>query len=103
MRDNLSEAVARYVVIDKTSVYSMNSNPDFDDHIYKCLLMTMAVLQAEDVTASFLSKGDLNDHHQEWLGYITTNCPSVTALDCATVSGCDQLVIGPTHARGGTS
>ena len=26
----------------------------------------------------------------------------VVALDFATVSGCDQLVIGPTHARGGT-
>ena len=26
----------------------------------------------------------------------------VAALDFATVSGCDQLVIGPTHARGGT-
>ena len=26
----------------------------------------------------------------------------VAALDFATVSGCDQLVIGPTHARAGT-
>ena len=24
------------------------------------------------------------------------------AFDFATVSGCDQLVVGPTHARGGT-
>ena len=30
------------------------------------------------------------------------NRHGVAALDFATVSGCDQLVIGPTHARGGT-
>ena len=24
------------------------------------------------------------------------------AFDFSTVSGCDQLVVGPTHARGGT-
>ena len=46
--------------------------------------------------------GDLNGHHQEWLGSTTTNRHGVTAFDFATVSGCDQLVIGPTHASGGT-
>ena len=30
------------------------------------------------------------------------NSHGVEALDFATLSGCDQLVIGPTHARGGT-
>ena len=46
--------------------------------------------------------GDLNGHHQEWLGSTTTNRHGVAAFDFATVSGCDQLVVGPTHARGGT-
>ena len=46
--------------------------------------------------------GDLNGHHQEWLGSTTTNRHEVAAFDIATVSGCDQLVVGPTHARGGT-
>ena len=46
--------------------------------------------------------GDLNDHLQEWLGSTTTNRHGVAAFDFATVSGCDQLVVGPTHARGGT-
>ena len=46
--------------------------------------------------------GDLNGHHQEWLGTSTTNRHGVAALDFATVSGCDQLVFGPTCARGGT-
>ena len=33
---------------------------------------------------------------------IITNRHGVAAFDFATVSGCDQLVVGPTHARGRT-
>ena len=61
----------------------------------------MAAVQAEDVRASLLFVGDLNGHHQNWLGSTTTNRHGVAAFDFATVSGCDQLVVGPTHARGG--
>ena len=43
--------------------------------------------------------GDLKGDHQEWLGSTTTNRLGVAAFDFATVSGCDQLVGGPTHAR----
>ena len=50
---------------------------------------------------SSLFVGDLNGHYQEWLGSTTTNCHGVAAFDFPTVSGCDQLVVGPTHARGG--
>ena len=76
-------------------VFCLYRNPDLDDRIYDCLLTAMAAVQPADV-------GDLNGHHQEWLGSSTTNRHGVAALDFATVSGCDQLVIGPTHARGGT-
>ena len=62
----------------------------------------MAAVQPEDVHASFLFVDDLNVHHQEWLGSTTTNRYGVAAVDFATVSGCDQLVVGPTPARGGT-
>ena len=62
----------------------------------------MAAVQADDVRASFLFVGELNGHHQEWLGSTTTNRHGVAAFDFATVSGCDRLVVGPTHARGGT-
>ena len=34
-------------------------------------MLSMAAVQAEDVRASFLFVGDLNDHHQEWLGSTT--------------------------------
>ena len=51
--------------------------------------------------ASFLFVGDLNGDHQEWLGSTMTNSHGVAAVDFATVSDCDQLVVGPTHARGG--
>ena len=46
--------------------------------------------------------GDLNGHHQEWLDSTTTNRHGAAAVDFATVSGCHQLVVDPTHARGGT-
>ena len=52
--------------------------------------------------ASFLFVGGLNSHHREWLCSTTTNHHGVAAFDFATVSGCDQLVIGPTHSCGGT-
>ena len=83
-------------------MYSLYRNPDLDDRIFDCLLASMAAVQAEDVRASLLFVGDLDGHHQEWLGSTTTNRHGVAAFDFATVSGCDQLVAGPTHARGGT-
>ena len=83
-------------------VYSLHRNPDLDDRIIDCLLASMAAMQAEDVRVYFLLVGDLNGHHQEWLGSTTTNRHGVVAFDFSTVSDCDQLVIRPTHARGGT-
>ena len=82
-------------------VYILYLNRDLDDRIFDCLLASMAAVQAEDARAPFLFVGDLNGHHQEWLGSTTTNRHGVAAFDFATVSGCDQLVVGPTHARGG--
>ena len=43
--------------------------------------------------------GDLNCHHEEWLSSKTMNRHGVAAIDFATVSDCDQMVVGPTHAR----
>ena len=83
-------------------VFSLYRNTDLDDLIYDFLLTAMADVQVADACASFLFVGDLNGHHQEWLGSTTTNRHGVAALDFAAVSGCDQLVIGPTHALGGT-
>ena len=82
-------------------MYSLYRNPDQDNCIYDCLLTSMAAVQAEDDHASFLFLGDLNGHHQEWLGSAMTNNHGVAAFHFATVSGCDELVVGPTHARGG--
>ena len=62
----------------------------------------MAAVQAEDVCASLQFVGDLNGHHQERFCSTTTNRHGVAAFDFATVSGYDQLVVGPTHVRGET-
>ena len=83
-------------------MFSLYCNPDLDYRIFDCLLASMAAVQVEDIRASFLFVGDLNGHHQEWLGSTTTNHHGVAAFDFATVSGSDQLVVGPIHARGGT-
>ena len=82
-------------------VFRLYCNFDLDDRIYDCLLTAMAAVQAVDARALFLFVGDLNGHHQEWLGSTATNRHGVVALEFATESGCDQLVIGPTHAHEG--
>ena len=81
-------------------VFRLYQGPDLDE--LDCFLASMAAVQTEDVRASFLFLGDLNCHHQEWLGYTSTNRHGIAAFDFATVSGCDQLVVGITHVRGGT-
>ena len=83
-------------------VFSLYRNPEHDDRILYCLLASMAVVQTEDIRASFLFMGELNGHNHEQLCSTTTNRHGVAAFDFATVSGCDQLVVGPTQARGGT-
>ena len=83
-------------------VFSLYRNPDLDGRIFDCLLASMSVVQDEDVRASFLFVGNFNGHHPEWLGSTTTNRHGVAAFDFAIVSGCDQLVVGIIHARGGT-
>ena len=83
-------------------VHSLYRSPDLDNQIFDCLLASVAAMQAEDVHASFLFVGDFNGHHQEWLGSTTTNPHGVVAFDFTTVSGCNQLVAGPSHARGGS-
>ena len=83
-------------------VHSLYRNLDIDHRIFDCLLASTAAVLSEDVRASFLSVGDLNGHRQEMLGSMTTNRHGVADFDFTTVSGCEKLVVGPTHARGGT-
>ena len=58
---------------------------------FMTILTSMAAVDSEDMHASFLCLGDLNGHHQEWLGSTTTNCHGVGAHDFATVSICVWL------------
>ena len=84
-------------------VFIICLNPDLEKLIFDCLLALMAAVQAEEILASFLFVCDLNGHHRDWLGSTTTNRHGVAAFDFATtVYGCDQLVVGPTDARGRT-
>ena len=83
-------------------VFSLYHNPDQDDWIFDCLLAPTAAMQAEDIRAAFLFVGDLNGSHQEWLGSTTTRTVMELQPLKTTLSSCDQLVVGLTHARGGT-
>ena len=87
---------------DSTYVFSLYCNPVLDDRIFDCLLTSMPAVQAENVRAYFLFVSDLNGHHQERLGSTTTSRHGVATFDFASVSGCDQLVVGPTYSRGET-
>ena len=46
--------------------------------------------------------GTWNGRYQEWLFSTTPNRQGVAAFVFATVSGCDQLLVGPINVRGGT-
>ena len=61
-------------------MFSLYHNPDLDDGVHECLLTSMAAVQAEDLRASFLFMGDVNGHHQEWMGSTTSNRQGVAAL-----------------------
>ncbi|KAK3894304.1 hypothetical protein Pcinc_001927 [Petrolisthes cinctipes] len=54
-----------------------------------------------DVKSSFIFVGDVNAHHQEWLNSVSpTNRHGHAALDFTNLSGCEQLITGPTHISG---
>ena len=52
-------------------MFSLYHNHDLDDRIFHSILTSVAVIQ-DDVHSSFLFGGDLNGHHQEWLGSTST-------------------------------
>ena len=82
-------------------IFSIYRNPNLDNSIYDCLLSSMASVQEMDQKAAFLSMGDFNAHHRDWLSSLSpTNQYGVAAYDFSCVSGCDQLVDGPTHISG---
>ena len=82
-------------------IVSIYRNPDLGSELYDCLLLLMASIQSSDKKASFIFIGDFNAHHQDWLKSISpTNRNGLAALDFANLSGCDQLIDGPTHISG---
>lgn len=83
-------------------VFSLYRNPDIDDHIFDCLVSSMSSIQEADRRAAFIFTGDLIAHHAQWLGSARTDGHGVAARDFADISGCEQMVTGPTHLLGGT-
>ena len=86
-----------FVVRDRTYVFSLYRNPDLDARIFDCLLTSMVAVQAEDMRASFLSVGDLNGYHQEWLGSTTTNRYGVATTSQLCLVAISWLSARPMH------
>ena len=80
-------------------MFGLSRNPDLNRQIFYCILASMAAVLAEDIRPSFLFLGDVNGHHQEWLGSTIMELQPFT-WQLSLV--CNQLVVGPTHACGGT-
>ena len=77
----------------KFYLFSVYRNPDADDGIFDCLLVSMAAIQENDRKASFVFIGDFNAHHKEWLNSISkTDCHGLRALDFFSESGYDQII-----------
>ena len=80
---------------------SIYRNPDLDDGIFDCLLITMATIQESDIKASFVFVGDFNAHHREWLNSVSpTDGHGLRALDFSSESGCEQIIHKSTHRSG---
>ena len=61
----------------------------------------MARVQSVDDKAVFVFVSEANAHHSEWLESVSpTDRHGRDALDFCNLSGCEQLVGGPTHIAG---
>ena len=77
-------------------VFGVYRNPDLSDKIVDCLLTVMAKVRFVYRKAFFLFVGDVNAHHNEYLGSSMTNLHGRVASDFASLSGCEQMGTEPT-------
>lgn len=62
----------------------------------------MATIQSFEEEVAFIFVGDMNGHHQEWLGSACTARHGIAAFEFSIVSYWENLVAGPIHQAGGT-
>ena len=84
--------------------FSLYRNPNLDNRIFYCLVISMAAVHKVWGCACFFPVCGWFEWASCRSGWVlqSINRHVVAAFDFATVSGCDQLVVGPAHARGGT-
>ena len=78
-------------------VFGMNRTLDLSDKVFECLLIAMAKVQPVERNATFLFVGDINAHHEEWLGSSAANLHSRAVRDFALSSGSQQINTEPIH------
>ena len=90
-----------YSTINNFHVHAFFPNPGHDGPLYDCLLESMAGVHSVDDKAVIFFVSDDNAHHSEWLKTeIPTDRHGRDDLDFCNLSGCEQLVRGPTHIAG---
>ena len=76
-------------------------NSGYDGSLYDCMLGSMGQVQSIDSKAVFVSVGDANAHHLEWLESVSPmDGHGRDALDFCNLAGCEQMVRGATHIAG---
>ena len=78
-------------------MFGVYQNPDLSDKSFEGLLTAMAKVK------SFMFVGDVNAHHEEWIGSSTINVHGRAARDFTSSPGCEQMITKHTHIDGGVS
>ena len=78
--------------------YVFYRNPGHDGSLYDCFLHSVARVQSVDNTAVSVFVSDAIAHHPEWLESVSpTDRHGRDAFDFCNLSGCELLVLCPTH------
>ena len=82
-------------------MFVFHRNPGHDGSFYDCLLDSMVRVQSVDDKSVFIFVSDANSNHSEWLESVSpTDRHERDALDFCNLSGCELLVLCPTHIAG---
>ena len=82
-------------------VYAFYHYPGHDGSLYDSVLDSMVWAQSVNDKADFVFVGDANAYHSEWLESVSpTDQYGRDTLDFCNLSGCEQLVLCPTHIAG---
>ncbi|XP_071478923.1 uncharacterized protein [Diadema antillarum] len=78
-------------------IFCVYRPPSADDSIYDVISDHIDTIQELHPRSEIIVLGDLNAHHEEWLGNTKTDAYGESAFDFATLNNLHQLVDDPTR------